>query len=634
MAEEDIIFGKNRHFFGGIEPSNMRVFQANWTGSAVEIKAELPEDTIIDGQTLCTVAGAVIRRKTNGYPKDEFDGILVKTIYESGNFMDIEANDSENIYYYAAFPFSTQGVYTRSEENYAVVNGVVSILDTPTHSIEAGKDDDGLYILLATYRTMFAGDFDGYIICRGENGYPKNENEGVIVDTVVGMPMLISYEDRNVVSGQTYYYSLFLYRINSAGDKVYDYNIDNRLSATARPYGYIYGYDIDLTDPNPNTRVSYPEDVDNATFTPAKMDYSGGTFDYGDWPKVSSIPTDYELFKDRKSFMPVPCVLDADGTVESYLYPDDYTDTDITDTSGTFNAMMKWPKIYTKRWLKDGVYHFRCSDYQHDDDWKCWCNYDKDGNETKYFYTAIYPACETSGPKLRSLSGQQMETGTYAQYQMDYADNNGDGWNIETIADRLLIQDLLVLMAKTTDCQKAYGKGICGGKSAVTETGTMDKRGLFWGSEDPAEGVKVFGMEHWWGNKHRRVAGLVSVDGRYKLKITRSTKDGSTATDFNYDGANYKELTYGFDCEVSQSSEYISDMRVTEYGRLPVKGKGTSTRCEGDAVIINKYGTMFANFGGGASSNEGYAGPFALTLTESKGTSTSTDICVAISYKG
>ena len=28
MAEEDIIFGKNRHFFGGIEPSNMITFSA------------------------------------------------------------------------------------------------------------------------------------------------------------------------------------------------------------------------------------------------------------------------------------------------------------------------------------------------------------------------------------------------------------------------------------------------------------------------------------------------------------------------------------------------------------------------------------------------------------------------------
>ena len=26
MAEEDLIFGKNRHFFGGIEPSNMLTF--------------------------------------------------------------------------------------------------------------------------------------------------------------------------------------------------------------------------------------------------------------------------------------------------------------------------------------------------------------------------------------------------------------------------------------------------------------------------------------------------------------------------------------------------------------------------------------------------------------------------------
>ena len=29
MAEEDLIFGKNRHFFGGIEPSNMLAFTAH-----------------------------------------------------------------------------------------------------------------------------------------------------------------------------------------------------------------------------------------------------------------------------------------------------------------------------------------------------------------------------------------------------------------------------------------------------------------------------------------------------------------------------------------------------------------------------------------------------------------------------
>ena len=53
MAEEDLIFGKNRHMFGGIEPSNMKKFRITNNGTSVKIAIQLPDDTIIDGQTLC-----------------------------------------------------------------------------------------------------------------------------------------------------------------------------------------------------------------------------------------------------------------------------------------------------------------------------------------------------------------------------------------------------------------------------------------------------------------------------------------------------------------------------------------------------------------------------------------------------
>ena len=119
MAEEDIIYGKNRHFFGGIEPSNMVAFSGDFMEDAdnvISITATLPSDTVIDGQTLCTVAGAVIRRKITNYPTDEFDGDLVATITSSTTFSDtsVKANGT---YYYSAFPFTTQGVYNRNTAN-------------------------------------------------------------------------------------------------------------------------------------------------------------------------------------------------------------------------------------------------------------------------------------------------------------------------------------------------------------------------------------------------------------------------------------------------------------------------------------------------------------------------------------
>lgn len=125
MAEEDLIFGKNRHFFGGIEPSNMLAFTAHGGMPQgqyrVFITATLPNDTVVNGQTLCTVKGAIIRRKTTDYPKDEFDGDLVADIKESTTFMD-SGLSSTGTYYYAAFPYTTQGVYNRNKSNRAVVN--------------------------------------------------------------------------------------------------------------------------------------------------------------------------------------------------------------------------------------------------------------------------------------------------------------------------------------------------------------------------------------------------------------------------------------------------------------------------------------------------------------------------------
>lgn len=60
---------QNRHLFGGIEPSNMISFnavssyQASSGKARIKIIAELPKETTINGQTLCTIAGAIIRKK-------------------------------------------------------------------------------------------------------------------------------------------------------------------------------------------------------------------------------------------------------------------------------------------------------------------------------------------------------------------------------------------------------------------------------------------------------------------------------------------------------------------------------------------------------------------------------------------
>lgn len=503
MAEEDLIYGKNRHMFGGIEPSNMISFKAissydvTTKSARIKIIAELPKETVINGQTLCTVAGAVVRKKADGYPKDEFDGTLLGTLTEDGELIDTDVTLGAG-YYYAAFPYTEQGVYNRSRKN--------------------------------------------------------------------------------------------------------------RAYAKAQTYSYLFGYDLVVGDRTTATRVTYPSDVDNASFKPAGMDFTAGTFKYGGWP---SNPGD--------GFMPRPCMLQFDYKVAEYLNPSNYKktvdgkDSRVTKTNFMGNAMMEWGKIYTHREIVDGVYKFRCSDIPLGDDWDCWCNYDKNNNIIEHFYTPIYFGSNVNNI-LRSISGQSNYVSNTAQSEINLAIANGDGWYTEVLADRLLIQDLLVLMAKTTELQNAYGYGRCASNnSSAIGQGTMDTKGMFWGDKSQTNGVKVFGMENWWGNLWRRTAGWINDKGTQKIKITEGTHDGSTVTGYNLDGSGYIKVA---DATPSGTSGgYISEMKNDlPFGRIPVKASGSATTYEADGLWFNNGQVDYAIVGG-TWYNALLDGPFAAYLS-------------------
>lgn len=591
MAEEDLIFGKNRHFFGGIEPSNMQNFTAVIEGEHVKITAQLPADTVINGQTLCTVEGAVIRRKTTDYPKDEFDGEEVSVIKTSTTFVDSETS-ATGTYYYAAFPFTTQGVYNRNKANRVVVNEPEPMEEFSAKSVYISSSDTVKVEITAKLPDGVAGA----VIRKSTTGYPTSETDGDALTTITTDTV---YTDTNVTVGTTYYYSAFPYTSTGA----YNRSEANRTSVTPKKRDYLFGYDLVKSTSSPSGRVSYPDDVDNAGFTPAKMNF-GGSFSYGDWN-----------FAPGEKFMPRPCMLTYAGVVDHYLNPNDYTQkaeggaSKVADTSFGGNAMMEWPKIYTKRWEEGGVYHFRCSDTPQDESWECWSNYDRLNNQIDHFYTPIYFGSNVSS-KLRSISGQANMVSQNATTEINYAKANGNDWYTEVLADRLLIQDLLVMMGKSTDGQTVYGKGRCDTNSAVN-TGTMNSRGMFWGSNNGTDGVKVFGMEHFWGNLWRRTAGWMNVNGTQKVKLTRGTKDGSTASDYNTDGNGYKTVSGA--TPSGTSGGYISSMKTEGFGRIPVTASGSSSTFEADGLWYNNSGTMYALVGG--CWNYGLrCGPFCANL--------------------
>ena len=593
MAEEDLIFGKNRHFFGGIEPSNMLEFSVAAENSVVRITATLPKDTEVNGQTLCTVEGAIIRRKTTDYPKDEFDGDLVANIKASTVFADSGAS-ATGTYYYAAFPYTTQGVYNRNKANRVVVNEPEPMKVFSAKSVYESTTDKATVEITA----KLPSGVEGAVIRRSTTGYPTTENEGDLFKKITTDGI---YTDNNVTVGVVYYYSAFPYTSTGA----YNRSEANRTSVTPKKRDYLFGYDLVKTTSNPTGRVTYPSDVDNAAFTPAAMNFGTGVFNYGGW-----------AFNPGEKFMPRPCMLTYAGKVDHYLNPNDYTKridgspSRVADTSFGGNAMMEWPKIYTKRWESNGIYHFRCSDTPQDESWDCWCNYDRNNNQIDHFYTPIYFGSLVSG-KMRSISGQSNMVSKDATAEINYAKANGSDWYTEVLADRLLLQDLLVMMARSTECQTKFGYGRCkSSNNNAIAPGTMNNKGMFWGSNDQTSGVKVFGMENVWGNLWRRTAGWMFINSVQKVKLTRGTHDGSSASDYNTDGSGYISVA---NSGISGSSGgYISGMLTADYGRLPTAASGSSSTYEGDAVYFSN-GTYYA-FVGGYWNHGLLVGPFCAIL--------------------
>jgi hypothetical protein len=625
MAEEDLLFGKNRHMFGGIEPSNMLYFSAYARDDGqVKIEAQLPYDTEILNQTLCTVAGAVIRRGTTEYPETEFDGDYVTTFKagegdKNGYFSFLDTSTKiGNTYFYSAFPYTTQGVYNKSPENRAGVNEPKPMVE---FNVESTYNSTTKVISLLAKATCPDTAVGAKVLMK-KSGYPTSETDGTVVwdidNTTIPDTSKIIVE--SAVEGTTYYFTAFPY----TNSKIYNRDVSNRCSVTARARNYLYGYDLDTTNSSPAKRVTYPSDVDNCSYVAAAMNFTTGVFSYGDWPSEAG-----------SKFMPRPCMLRMDGTLDVYdeadgtlyyLDPDNYgmivasethagDPSDVANTAYDGNAMMEWPLIYVKRWETEGVYHFRCSDVPEDTTWDCWSNYDKDNNIIEHFYTPIYEGCLDANQRLRSISGKTIASLMTSSEFISYASGNGsDIWGVECFSDYLLIQDLLVMMAKTTNCQNAYGYGFgASANETALVTGTMDKKGLFYGSKNCAsEGVKVFGMENWWGNMQRYISGCVYDNGTFKLKMTRGTHDESTYTGYDQDGLGY--ISIDNSTITGTSGGYISSMITTTYGRLPSVASGTSSTYESDSITFKNDRICHCYVGGYWHQDASNLGPFKYAV--------------------
>lgn len=335
----------------------------------------------------------------------------------------------------------------------------------------------------------------------------------------------------------------------------------------------VYGFHVDPSIQDPSNAVTYLEDA--VSMTPASM--GSTSFNDGSWADAF--------------FIPKPCMVRYDGTVDYYLDPADYskkadgTASDIADPNYGGNAMMEWGLIWFKfeAGEADGEGYFYVSNKKVNDSFNCWCNYDANNNITQHFYTAIYNG--TGIDKLRSLSGVQLTPAngsgdTTGQQEISRAKaNNTSGmteWYIDLWADRILLTGLLYLMGKSLNLQATFGRGLDSGGQTAKEsyvTGTLNDKGLFWGdTTSGSNAIKIFGMENHWGCCYHRTAGLFGASSGYFYKLTHGNIDGSSATEFGITPNGYIPIN-----AIQPENGYVTKMSFGKHGLMPTEVSNSAT---------------------------------------------------------
>ena len=315
-----------------------------------------------------------------------------------------------------------------------------------------------------------------------------------------------------------------------------------------------YGIRIEKANSDPASRITYLYDA--ANFAPVGMDYTNDVFNYGSWG-------DAFFVKGNR-----PVMLNADRTVAYELDASDYskkldgTASDIDDETTTLNAMSEFPLIWLYQHEDENYEYIEIANYQINDNFVADAYTREDGTIADYMYMPIYGGYY-DGAKLRSLSGKVMMSSTNAQTEINRAAAVGDGWTIIPWCRRNLINCLLLIIGKSENVKAVFGNGNISGyvndagqNYGKLNTGRLDDKGQFYGTNDSASQVKVFHMEKVWGDRWDRVAGYICDKGRIKVKMSPP---------YNLTASGYVDT--GIDAPTAEG--YQKDSYMTRYGRFP-----------------------------------------------------------------
>ena len=400
-----------------------------------------------------------------------------------------------------------------------VENKIDRIPPNPVTNIKAKEDNTKVII---TYTTPSDNDYMGTRLAYKTGSYPTGIKDGTIIGNYIS-----GTEITGLLNDTTYYFRLFSY------DTSNNYNTDTSQQITATPTEQkIYGIEIDESNSNPNTRVTYTDDA--VGFTPASG--NDGNFQWGSWENIV-----------KEEFQIKPCVLNNPTMdVNYYLDYNNYT----KKATGE-------PSVLTGT----------------------------DGDVMTEFGIPIYYKWVIVG------STQKIQVSIkHFEGAVKYAFEVEQGYNQFPYYPLLIAQIFNPLLFKSTNSQDALGRGYVDDNTNYASTGGTNTKGFMYGETTGKQQIKFLGIEDYWGNKYQWIDGLVT-DSSYNLLIGNKSFNDNGSEYIKYlSGISSSTNGYidkvqggsekGFIIKSSGGSEtthyadggYLSSSCVARFGGVPSVG--------------------------------------------------------------
>ena len=350
----------------------------------------------------------------------------------------------------------------------------------------------------------------------------------------------------------------------------------------------VWGVDIDTTNSNPKTSVTYTDDAVGIEPNSSEWD---------------------EIIGNK------PCILD-NGVVLGYLNPNDYTKyengTSAPITTVGKDVMVEFPKRGYKITTENNIVKIRLTDNPNASGYSYKPFSRNAEGDRDYFYYGAYKGYVSSS-KLYSVSGNTPTVNQTRATFRTYAKSRGTGYAQNGFYQLTYLQCCYLLRFKNLNSQEAVGYGYANGNSGLISTGGTNTIGM--NSELMAESdrtggkkqIKCLGIEDFWGNIYQWVDGI-TTDSSRRLCVCHIPGSFSDSTS----GTNINVIASGVSSDISN---YLSKVQGSTDGGFVAKEVSGS-----DSTYFCDYAVLYASrvtYFGGDWYNGAYAGAFYLRVYNS-----------------